>query len=121
TQTFGKIGLYLFLVIMALIVIIPFYWMLNVSFQSSDEVLNSLNVSLFPRVFSPKNYENVFFFTTSSITIDFPRYLLNTSIVAVASTIGGTIFSILVAFALARLNFKGRELIFTILLATMMI
>jgi multiple sugar transport system permease protein len=41
--------------------------------------------------------------------------------VAVFSTIGGTLFSIFVAFALARLNFKGRNLIFTILLATMMI
>lgn len=118
---FGKFGIYLFLVIMALIVIIPFYWMLNVSFQSTDEVLNSLNVSLFPKVFSPRNYINVFFYTSSSTSINFPRYLLNTGIVAIFSTIGGTIFSILVAFALARLNFKGKELIFTILLATMMI
>lgn len=46
---------------------------------------------------------------------------MNTLIVAGFSTIGGTIFSILVAFALARLNFKGRETIFIILLATMMI
>lgn len=118
---FGKFGIYLFLVIMALIVIIPFYWMLNVSFQSTDEVLNSLNVSLFPKVFSPRNYINVFFYTSSSTSINFPRYLLNTGIVAIFSTVGGTIFSILVAFALARLNFKGKELIFTILLATMMI
>ena len=119
---FRKILTYLFLAVMAFIVIVPFYWMLNVSFQSSDEVLNSLNISLFPKVFSPQNYTNVFFFASSAQgNIDFPRYLLNTGIVAVSSTILGTIFSILVAFALARLNFKGRELIFTILLATMMI
>lgn len=121
-QILGKFGTYTFLSIMALVVIIPFYWMLNVSFQSSNEVLNSLNTSLFPKVFSPKNYVNVFFYSsTSQGSISFPRYLFNTAIVATFSTIGGTFFSILVAFALARLNFKGRELIFTILLATMMI
>lgn len=121
-QILSKFGTYTFLSIMAFIVIIPFYWMLNVSFQSSNEVLNSLNTSLFPKVFSPKNYVNVFFYSSQQQgNINFPRYLLNTSIVAVFSTIGGTFFSILVAFALARLNFKGRELIFTILLATMMI
>jgi len=117
----GKFGIYLFLAIMSIIVIIPFYWMLNVSLQSTDEVLNSLNVSLFPKEFSPKNYINVFFYTSSTTNINFPRYLTNTLVVAVFSTVGGTIFSIIVAFALARLNFKGKDLIFTILLATMMI
>ncbi|ABX82002.1 carbohydrate ABC transporter permease [Acholeplasma laidlawii] len=117
----GKFGIYLFLAIMSIIVIIPFYWMLNVSLQGTDEVLNSLNVSLFPKDFSPKNYINVFFYTSSTTNINFPRYLTNTLVVAVFSTVGGTIFSIIVAFALARLNFKGKDLIFTILLATMMI
>jgi multiple sugar transport system permease protein len=113
---------YTFLAFMAFIVIVPFYWMLNVSFQSSNEVLNSLNVSFFPKVFSPDNYINTFFYSSSSQgNIDFSRYLLNTAIVAFFTTVGGTIFSIFVAFALARLNFKGRDLIFTILLATMMI
>jgi len=119
---FGKFGTYLFLAIMAFVVIVPFYWMLNVSFQSNNEVLNSLNLSLFPKVFSPQNYVNVFFYSSASQgNISFLRYLLNTGIVAFFSTIGGTLFSILVAFALARLNFKGRETIFAILLATMMI
>jgi multiple sugar transport system permease protein len=113
---------YSFLTIMAIIIIIPFYWMLNVSFQSNNEVLNSLNVSFFPKVFSPQNYVNTFFYSSAAQgNIDFSRYLLNTTIVAVFSTLGGTLFSIFVAFALARLNFKGRNLIFTILLATMMI
>jgi multiple sugar transport system permease protein len=113
---------YTFLTVMAFVIIVPFYWMLNVSFQSNNEVLNSLNVSFFPKVFSPQNYVNTFFYSSSAQgNIDFSRYLLNTTIVAVFSTLGGTLFSIFVAFALARLNFKGRNLIFTILLATMMI
>jgi multiple sugar transport system permease protein len=122
SQFFVGLLTYGFLTVMAIVVIIPFYWMFNVSFQSSNEVLNSLNVSLFPKVFSPQNYINVFFYSSSSQgSIDFSRYLLNTTIVAFFSTLGGTFFSILVAFALSRLNFKGREFIFTLLLATMMI
>jgi multiple sugar transport system permease protein len=121
-QFFIKLITYSFLFFMAFIVIVPFYWMFNVSFQSNEEVLNSLNVSFFPKTFSPENYVNTFFFSSSSQgNIDFTRYLLNTAIVAFFTTLGGTIFSIFVAFALARLNFKGRDLIFTILLATMMI
>lgn len=121
-QFFSSLVIYTFLTVMAVIIIIPFYWMLNVSFQSNNEVLNSLNVSFFPKVFSPQNYVNTFFYSSSSQgNIDFSRYLLNTTVVAVFSTIGGTLFSIFVAYALARLNFKGRDLIFTILLATMMI
>lgn len=113
---------YSFLSIMAFIIVVPFYWMLNVSLQSSSEVLNSLNVSFFPKEFSPQNYINTFFYSSAAQgNIDFPRYLLNTVIVAFFTTVGGTIFSIFVAFSLARLNFKGRDLIFTILLATMMI
>ncbi|MDR2867208.1 MAG: carbohydrate ABC transporter permease [Acholeplasmatales bacterium] len=116
-----KVITYLFLTIMAVIVLVPFYWMLNVSFQSSQEVLNDVNPNLFPRIFSPQNYSNVFFYADSVSKISFPRYLLNTVIVAVFSTGLGTLFSIFVAFALSRLNFRGRELVFTILLATMMI
>ncbi|MFZ9139445.1 MAG: carbohydrate ABC transporter permease, partial [Bacilli bacterium] len=121
-QLLRNIVLYSFLTIMAFVVIVPFYWMLNVSFQSSNEVLNSLNVSFFPKVFSPQNYTNVFLYSSAAQgNIDFSRYLFNTVLVAFFTTLGGTFFSILVAFALARLNFKGRDLIFTILLATMMI
>lgn len=117
-----KVVVYAFLAVMAIVVLIPFYWMLNVSLQSHNEVFNSLSVSFFPKEFSPENYIKVFFYESRSQgSIAFPRYLLNTGIVAFFSTIFGTMFSILVAFALSRLNFKGREAIFTLLLATMMI
>jgi multiple sugar transport system permease protein len=59
--------------------------------------------------------------TVSLASINFATYLKNSLIVDIFSTVGGTFFSILVAFALSRLNFKGREIIFSILLATMMI
>ena len=118
----GKTITYSFLAIMALFVLIPFYWMFNVSLQSNNEVLNSISISYFPKEFSPDNYIKVFLYSsTSQGNITFMDYLKNTLIVAFFSTAAGTIFSILVAFALARLNFKGKDLIFTLLLATMMI
>jgi len=121
-KAISKTITYLFLTIMALFVLIPFYWMFNVSFQSINEVYDTVTISYYPREFSPQNYVNVFLYTTSTGgTATFSRYLFNTLVVAVFSTLGGTIFSIIVGFVLARLNFKGREVIFAILLATMMI
>lgn len=114
-----KILVYAFLVLMAVIILVPFYWMLNVSFQSNDETFDSLSVSFYPQEFSPENYTKVFAYKAGENT--FSGYLLNTVIVAFFSTVFGTLFSILIAFALARLNFKGRDLLFTVLLATMMI
>ncbi len=117
-----KIITYAFLTIIALFVLIPFYWMFNMSLQSSNEVLNSASISYFPKEFSPGNYIKVFQYSSSSQgSISFITYFKNTLIVGIASTLGGTLFSILVAFALSRLNFRGKELIFSILLATMMI
>ncbi len=123
TQTaVRKTVTYVFLAVMAFMVIVPFYWMFNVSLQSSREALDSTSISYYPKEFSPQNYYNVVnYSTTSGGGNTFYRFLYNTMIVAVFSTIGGTIFSIMVAFALARLSFKGREVIFSILLATMMI
>lgn len=52
---------------------------------------------------------------------DFGKYLLNTLIVGIGSTIVGTFMSIVCAFALSRLKFKGRDTVFSIMMATMMI
>src|SRR5690554_3369136 len=114
---------YVFLAIMAFIVLVPFYWMFNVSFQSKSEAMDSTSLSFYPKEFSPGNYLEVITYTSESTGQgnNFGRYLYNTAVVAFFSTLGGTFFSILVAFALARLNFKGRDAIFTVLLATMMI
>src|SRR5690554_851150 len=117
-----KVLVYGFLILMAVIILVPFYWMLNISLQSNNEIFDSLSISFYPQEFSPDNYLKVFVYETSTATgTTFSRYLFNTLVVAFFSTVFGTIFSILIAFALARLNFKGRDLLFTLLLATMMI
>lgn len=105
---------YLFLTIMALFVILPFYWMLITSLKSGVEV-RAFPPTLFPNELVWSNYGEAL------QRANLVRYFVNTIIVSVASTIFGTLFSIFTAFALSRLQFKGREAIFTILLATMMI
>ena len=105
---------YAFLLIMALIVLFPFYWMIISSLKSLEEY--RLNVpTFFPRQILLSNYAEAF--TTASLG----RLFYNTMIVGVVSTILSLIITVLSAFAFARLEFKGRDAMFGALLATMMI
>lgn len=119
---------YLFLVIMALVIIVPFYWMIITSLKSNSEIRDQL--TFFPQTVQWSNYVVLFKgadigeFENNSLIIspfNFFTFLKNTLIVGVISTAGTVITTILAAFAFARLNFKGRELLFSIFLATMMI
>lgn len=120
-QTVGKIfvqiGLYAFLTIMAFIVVFPFIWMIATSLKHLDEYYDStLELVLFPHgVRDFHNYAEVFSKT------DLARYFLNTLVIGIVSTVLSLIITILSAFALARLDFKGKNVFFAFLLATMMI
>ena len=105
---------YAFLILMAVIVLFPFYWMIISSLKSLDEY--RLNVPTFwPKRILLSNY--LVAFTTASLG----RLFYNTLIVGVVSTILSLIITVLSAFAFARLEFKGREPMFALMLATMMI
>ena len=116
-KVFAQIGLYTFLCAMAFIVVFPFLWMIGTSLKSVSEFYDSsLDLVIFPagaRDFD--NYKEVFTQT------DLGRYFINTLVVGVASTFMSLIITILSAFALARLEFKGKNAFFAFLLATMMI
>ncbi len=105
---------YLFLMIMAAIVLFPFYWMIISSLKSLEEYRMS-TPTFWPRVILFSNYADAF--TTANLG----RLFVNTMIVGVVSTILSLIITILTAFAFARLEFKGKDLLFAGLLATMMI
>lgn len=117
-QKTGKVvnflGVYAFLLLMALIVLFPFYWMIISSMKSLTEYRLS-TPTFWPQVIMLSNYVNAF--TTASLG----RLFINTMIVGIVSTILSLIITILTAFAFARLEFKGKELLFAALLATMMI
>ena len=105
---------YFFLIVMALIILFPFYWMIISSLKSLAEY--RLNVPTFwPRKILLSNYVEAF------NAANLGRLFINTMIVGIASTLLSLIITVLSAFAFARLEFKGRDTLFTLLLATMMI
>ncbi len=109
-----KAGTYAFLLIMALIVLFPFYWMIISSLKNLSEYRQPVPT------FIPKTvvfYNYVEAFTTANLG----RLFMNTLYVGVVSTLLSLVITVLSAFAFARLEFKGKELMFAALLATMMI
>ena len=109
-----KILIYLFLVVMALIVLFPFYWMINSSLKSLEEYRLSVP-TFWPRHVLWTNYRDAF--TTAKLG----RLFANTLYVGIVSTILSLIITVLSAFAFARLEFRGKKILFAGLLATMMI
>ena len=107
-------AIYAFLIIMAIIIIFPFYWMLISSVKSLEEYRLSVP-TLFPKQILFSNYADAF--TTASLG----RLFLNTLFVGLVSTVLSLVITVLSAFAFARLEFKGKNALFAALLATMMI
>ncbi len=108
------LGTYAFLLIMALIVLFPFYWMLISSVKTLAEYRLSVP-TFWPKDIMLSNYAEAF--TTANLGTLF----MNTMYVGLVSTILSLIITILTAFAFARLEFKGKNALFAALLATMMI
>lgn len=106
--------LYLFLILMAVVVLFPFYWMIISSLKTLDEYRMSVP-TFFPRRIMFSNY------LTAFTTANLGRLFLNTLYVGLVSTILSLIITILSAFAFARLEFRGKDCLFAALLATMMI
>lgn len=118
SQKVGKvlymILVYAFLIIMAVAILFPFYWMINSSLKSLAEYKLSVP-TLWPKVIMFSNYAEAF--TKANLG----RLFLNTAYVGIVSTILSLVITVLSAFAFARLEFKGKNALFAALLATMMI
>ena len=105
---------YIVLVIFAIVTLFPFYWMIASSLKSSFEVIQT-PPTLIPNEIMWQNY------STALKMAPFARYFLNTIIVTILSIVSTVIIAILSAFAFSHLEFKGRDMIFSIFLASMMI
>ena len=114
-KSISQTVIYLLLVFWAFIVLFPFYWMVLTSLKS----YGSYNAEYTPKFFtlSPtlQNYADAF------TTVPLGRYLLNTLIFTVITTALMLVVITLAAFAFARLNFRGKDLVFTLFLSLMMI
>ena len=110
----GKALIYIFLITMALIVVFPFYWMIISSLKSVPEYELPIP-TLFPEHIMWNNY-------SEAIKVaNLFNLFKNTVIVGVVSTILSLVITVITAFVFARLEFKGRDALFALLLATMMI
>lgn len=106
---------YFFLTVWGILVLFPFYWML----LSSVKSYSSYNAEYIPKFFtlSPtvENYINAF------TAVPLGRYFVNTIVFTLATTAIMLIVTILAAYAFARLEFRGKDLVFTLFLSLMMI
>ena len=111
----GKGIVYALLGVWALVVLFPFYWMVLTSVKS----YSAYNSEFIPQLFtlSPtlQNYVDAF------TQVPLGKYFLNTVIFTVVTTVLMLMVTVLAAFAFSRMNFKGKDLVFTLFLALMMI
>ena len=114
-KTVRNVIVYTFLTFWAIMVLFPLYWMLLTSIKS----YGSYNAEFIPKLFtlSPTLQNYIDAFTTVSLA----DYFINTVIFTVVTTAIMLVVTVLAAFAFSRLNFRGKDLAFTLFLALMMI
>lgn len=105
---------YIVLTFLSMIILVPVFWMLSTSLKSDSEVF------LFPPVWipNPPHWNN---FARAFAFLPFARYFLNTSIITGLAIVGQFLSSPLAAYAFARLRARGRDILFTLVLSTMML
>ncbi len=111
----SKTLIYTMLALWALIVLFPFYWMVLTSLKSYGQYSSEFVPKLF--TLAP-TFEN---FTHAFTAVPLAKYLFNTLIFTVSTTALMLVIIVPAAFAFARLDFKGKNLLFTLCLALMMI
>lgn len=104
------------LIACSIVMLIPFVWLISTSLKIRGTEFT------FPPVWIPRpavwaNYYNAFF----NSGLPFPRFLLNTTIITVASMVGTLLSSSLAGFGFARMRFPGRDKLFVLVLSTLML
>ena len=110
-----KVITYAFLVFWAVLVLFPFYWMLLTSVKSYGAYNSEYIPAFFTLSPTLENYIHAF------TAVPLAGYFVNTLIFTLVTTAVMLIVTVLAAFAFARLNFKGKDLAFTLFLSLMMI
>jgi multiple sugar transport system permease protein len=111
-----RLPIYLLLIVGAAIMLFPFYWMVITSLKTLQEA-NLSPPTLYPHAWQFSNYPAAFNRPPSG----FGRYFLNSTLIAGVGTLLQVLVSILAAFAFARLDFRGRNALFVLVLGTMMV
>jgi putative chitobiose transport system permease protein len=109
------IAMYGFLGAIAFLMLFPLLWLISTSLKSPTENIFQFPPQLIPQEPTVQNFVQVW------QTNPFGRYLFNSTIVAVLTVSLNLLFCSLAAYPLARLNFQGRDVIFTLIVTTIMI
>jgi ABC-type glycerol-3-phosphate transport system permease component len=112
SNTWWRVVTYIILIAGAIISLVPFVWMVSTSLKSLGEALGT---SFFPSTLHFENYAEAW------ERARFSEYIINSVQITVITLIGEIMFSVLAAYAFARMRFPGRDFIFGVLLSTMMI
>jgi len=110
-----KVITYFFLTLWAVLVLFPFYWMILTSIKSYSAYSSEYIPAFFTLSPTLENYVHAF------TAVPLARYFVNTLIFTLVTTALMLIVTVLAAFAFSRLNFRGKDLAFTLFLALMMI
>ncbi|VXD13991.1 Permease protein of sugar ABC transporter [Planktothrix serta PCC 8927] len=114
-KTLKTVIIYIILGIIAVLMLFPLVWLVSTAFKSPSENIFQFPPQLIP---SQPTFQN---FITVWKTNPFGRYLFNSLVVATLTVSLNLLFCSLAAYPLARLNFKGKDWIFTAIIATIMI
>ncbi|MFH5881943.1 carbohydrate ABC transporter permease [Liberiplasma polymorphum] len=122
-QAIRKGIVYFLLTLFAIFIIVPFYWMILTSLKVDDPAAGAANIFRIPPSLwlRPSDWEINNYWLVMTGEVPYGRYMFNTVIVAGISTVGTVLTTIFASFAFARLNFRGRDAFFMLLIATMMI
>ena len=109
--------------------VLPFYWILRTALSTNGSLAGNatnllpadFNLGAFKRVFGLQSPEEAVAEGGSGAQIDFWIYLRNSVLFASITTVGAVFFSAMAAYAFARLRWRGRNLVFSLFLATMMV
>jgi len=110
----GAWWIYLLLLLGILILVGPFVWMVLGSFKTTGE-LRQVPPTWFPENPTLANYEDLF------SRLNFLGYFFNSTVVAVAVTLGNIVFCSMLGYALAKLTFPGKRILFVVVLGTLMV
>ena len=123
----GLVLTYTFLGVMALVILFPFYWMIISSLKSIEEYRLSVPTFLPGSKITNANGQVINYdvmwgnYASAFSAANLGQYFVNTLYVGIISTVLSLVITVLTAFVFARLEFKGKNLLFAGLLATMMI
>lgn len=103
------------MVLLCLVIIYPLIWTIFSSFKTNQQIFSESPINLIPRPFTTGNYQKL-------LTIyDVPLMVFNGLYLAIVIPVLSMLTSSMAAYALARLRFRGRNVIFLLLISTMMI